>query len=335
MLALALIGTGLALRIGQGRNLRLHHLLPGIAFVFFLICSARHNGLFLVAGLAFLSGLLLLRSSGLRSSALIASLLFLLPLCSARLLDRVLTDTRVYPAASLLSFDFSGVAIRHSQDPEFRAKYQGPAAHALLRPGHTLEELDNRYRPEDWLSLAAEKPQGMGAPILRHWDSGQMNALLLLWKAAVLEYPADYLAHRANVTLSLLAWGKRAVTDPACFRDRDPAQASPASPISDTQRILSWRTHQLVQKTPLFRPWIYYITGWILLCGTLILRPHNWQIPAGLLISGLLHESALFILTPAAEYRYSAWMMVAVILAALSLLRTRPPRTLSAAAPRH
>jgi phosphotransferase system glucose/maltose/N-acetylglucosamine-specific IIC component len=69
----------------------------------------------------------------------------------------------------------------------------------------------------------------------------------------------------------------------------------------------------------LFKPWPYFAAAFLLLGAALLLRMHNWRLAAGLLVSGLLHEFALFFLAPASEYRYSAWMMVTVILAAFIL----------------
>lgn len=322
MLGAALVGAGLVLRVADAARSGSRALFWGIGLAFFVVCSVRHNGLFLVAGLTLLAGVLRYQTSGIRSAVVTGLLLFLVPVTVALLLNRALTDTPTYPLASLLSFDVSGITVRRGGDADFDARYQAPASFALLRPGHKIAELRRWYRPNDWLFLTSPMSRDIQGkpPVLLPWDAPRLLALKALWQELVLKYPEDYLAHRFDVSLSLLAWGDRLVSDPACFLDRRTVPGTHIDKRTTLQKVLGWRLDWVVQKTPLFRPWLYYALAWLMLGAALILRPYNWQVIAGLLVSGLLHESALFFLAPAAEYRYSAWMMVTTVLAAFSLL---------------
>jgi hypothetical protein len=318
-LGASLIATGLVLRIGADRPLR--RLLWGSAAAFFAVCAVRHNGLFLVAGLALLAGMLLYPERGMRSAVLTALLLFLIPLTAAQLVNKALVDTPGYFLAGLLSFDVSGVAVRQNIDSDFNARYQAPASVALLRPGHQLSELRRWHQPQDWLYLAEEMSRDIHGepPVPMRWEASHMQALKPLWKEIVLKYPADYLAHRSDVFLSLLSWGERSVGDPACLVDRVVMPGALVRERTDFQKVLGWRLDWVVKTNVLLKPWPYFLAAWALLAVALLLRPCNWRLAVGLLVSGLLHECALFFLAPATEYRYSAWMMVTVFLTIFTL----------------
>jgi hypothetical protein len=320
-LGAGLIGAGLVLRIGPERRFAQHALVWGSGAAFFVVCAVRHNGLFLVAGLALLAAVLLYPSRGMRSAVLTALLLFLVPVAAAQLANKALVDTQAYFLAGLLSFDVSGVAVRQGSDSDFNARYQKPASLAFLRPGHQLAELRRWHLPQDWLYLAADMSRDIQGepPVPMQWNASHMQALKPLWKEIVLAYPQDYLAHRSDVFLSLLAWGDRLVRDPACWVDRVIVPGVPVTERTTAQKVLGWRLDWVVKSYPLFKPWPYFAAAFLLLGAALLLRMHNWRLAAGLLVSGLLHEFALFFLAPASEYRYSAWMMVTVILAAFIL----------------
>ena len=322
MLGAALVGTGLVMRLADARRRTQDTALWGAGLAFVAVCAFRHNGLFLLAGLALLAGVLRYPQCGMRRAVATCLLLFFVPATLGQLLNRALIDTPSYPLASLLSFDISGIAVAQSGDAAFSARYQDAASVALLRPGHQLAELNRWHKPEDWLSLATKNPDEMQSepPVPAVWDAQRLQALKVLWRELVQRYPADYLGHRLNVSLSLLAWGDRLVSDPACFRDRGDSAGAQIDDRNNLHKILGWRVNWLVQETPLLKPWLYYVLAGLLLGAAVTFRPPRWQLAAGLCVSGLLHETALFFLSPAAEYRYSAWMMVATLLASSALI---------------
>ena len=113
-LGAGLIGAGLVLRIGPERRFAQHALVWGSGAAFFVVCAVRHNGLFLVAGLALLAAVLLYPSRGVRSAVLTGLLLFLVPVTAAQLANKALVDTHAYFLAGLLKMR-SVVANRRPQ----------------------------------------------------------------------------------------------------------------------------------------------------------------------------------------------------------------------------
>lgn len=322
MLGAAMVGAGLLLRIRHGSELSgLYAVLIGI--VFFLICLLRQNGVFLVAGLATLAGSLHYVAGRRRSAPALCLALFLGPFLAANVLNKWIVDVRTYPLSSLLTFDVAGVAVRHADDDEFNERYHDISEVSLLRPGRELSELARWYTPKDWMYLAVmmTKDTAVEPPVLRVSDAQRMSALFQWWRELLREYPGDYLSHRFDVFMALLAWGGRAVADPACFSDRGEVPGIAAPVKTQIHDFLAWRLDWVVQETILFKPWLYYGISLISLVLVTVFRPTNWVTAGGLLASGLLHETALFVIAPAAEFRYSVWMMVATMLAVVVLFR--------------
>jgi hypothetical protein len=79
------------------------------------------------------------------------------------------------------------------------------------------------------------------------------------------------------------------------------------------QRILIWPV-KLISKTLLFRPYVYFVLG-LVLVPVSYLRRHG--LAAMVLVSGLGYELGLGLVTAVPEYRASHWMMVASCFAAL------------------
>jgi hypothetical protein len=73
-----------------------------------------------------------------------------------------------------------------------------------------------------------------------------------------------------------------------------------------------------VADTPLFSGWVYFVVGIVLipLC-------RRDRIAGVLVASALLYELGLFWVTPALDYRYVHWMVVATIIAAIRLFVLR------------
>jgi hypothetical protein len=81
------------------------------------------------------------------------------------------------------------------------------------------------------------------------------------------------------------------------------------------QRALAW-PGKVLSRTLLFRPFVYFVLGLVLAPIAFVRRN---GLAAMVLVSGLLYELALGIVTAAPEYRDSHWMMVATCFAGLLL----------------
>lgn len=111
--------------------------------------------------------------------------------------NRLLTDERSWPVASLLVLDVAGIAVRKADDPAFVTRHGASITQALLRPGHTLAELNEQYRADDWLYLTRPRPPASEGPVSFHWNEERTRALSATWREPVQRYPLAYLAGRA------------------------------------------------------------------------------------------------------------------------------------------
>lgn len=81
------------------------------------------------------------------------------------------------------------------------------------------------------------------------------------------------------------------------------------------QRVLGW-PGKLLSRTVLFRPYVYFLLGLLLVPVAFVRRN---SVAAMVLVSGLVYELALGIVTAVPEYRDSHWMMTATCFAGLLL----------------
>lgn len=327
MLGAALVGTGGLLHGGQSPSPKAAR---GWFFAAFaaltLACTVRHNGLVLALGLAWIPAASARPPRSWRRLLPLTVALMLLPAVVGVATNRLLTDRPSYAVASVLAFDVAGIAMRHAEAPDFTARYATAAQQALLRPGHRLSELGAWYRATDWMALASPVAGRGDPPVWSHWDAAHTQNLRVFWRDLVSAYPLDYLAHRRSLISALLATGTLTPIDPVCmsserirapFGNRLRDITYERSPV---QKIMAWRLARLIESISLFHPWFAYLLAVSLLALCCWRRLPNRALAGALLGSGLAHETALFLLAPAAEYRYSAWLFVATAIAVLAML---------------
>ncbi|MBK7539119.1 MAG: hypothetical protein IPI49_27885 [Myxococcales bacterium] len=149
-----------------------------------------------------------------------------------------------------------------------------------------------------------------------------------LWRT-ISAYPMAYIKHRLRVTAAVIdleskhqsgAIIKRAARDLTFMHEQGLATG-----VSKAQMKLSRKLHWVSWHTPLFVPWVY-------LALTLLLLPLAWRQrdTMALLLSGLGMESSLLLLAHSVDYRYSHWMVLTTVLAAI-FLATRRLRAAQAA----
>ncbi len=142
------------------------------------------------------------------------------------------------------------------------------------------------------------------------------------WKSVIADHPGAYLKHRWWTFQEVIGatrnypWGSA-----IRHRDQDPPGLTRAG-IGSRSSALQDRLHKhavwLVMHTQLMRPYPYLL----LALALLILSLRHRDVLA-LLLGGLSMEASLFFTAPTPDLRYSHWMMLCALLAAVILFARR------------
>ncbi len=138
------------------------------------------------------------------------------------------------------------------------------------------------------------------------------------WLQLPIDYPKAYWQHRTYVSKNLLGWQQdlaypNYVFDPQLMTYKDnPPIIFVQKPIAKlVQTKLSSMT-----ETPLFYGWAYALLALFVFVLALIRR--HW-FAAMISLSGLCYVLPLVILAPSSDFRYLAWLLLASMLAVVSL----------------
>lgn len=248
-----------------------------------------------------------------------------------------LTDQKTHAWVSLSVFDTAGVIVRLSDRDEQQALYnQIPE---IMRHAKTVDAILQTYSPRYWRTLFQDEPTALRDPPVSssenpaEWvttgfsqlDATELKQLQQLWLSLPRNYPVQWLSHRFAVFAYTLGLNDQRLWTPAMMNPngfpknlethygRNPEQTT-------LQQIVEGRIASL-DRLWLFRPWFYIIIAVIAVIVTLLrLGPQHID-TALLAVSGLLHEAALFLLAPSADFRYSHYLIFATILSSLMLAR--------------
>lgn len=196
------------------------------------------------------------------------------------------------------------------------ARWAGPLSDDELRPllaGANLHvdrdlqrELAAHYDPRNYLEFS-QHPQ----PLELSQTPEQRDAIRHAWRTLVLHEPLAYAHHRWLVFRQVLEL--RAPSRPPAFVTTDDLY-SRTTP-SAIQRAWFWLVRAI---GPLwYVPFIYLAVG---LCLLALART---RLEFALLGSGLVYELGLFAGAMTGDYRYSHWMIVTVVLAAVLIAHRR------------
>jgi hypothetical protein len=154
------------------------------------------------------------------------------------------------------------------------------------------------------------------------WD--EWDALSRAWKDLVLSEPRAYLAHHWDVYRKLIGYDEvpRAPVynlhiEYEVVVEEIQHNAGHSGAQVYAAKVLYW-----LDETPLFRPWIYAVVGLVLL--VLFVRD---RVTEAFITSGLLFELSYFPVGGDPDFRYSHWMITAVVIAAVILFVKRRARS--------
>ena len=286
--------------------------IAGLA-LFVAACAVRHNGFAAVVPLVFF---LFEWRSGMRwwRRTAIAVAAAVLAVGGMFAVSRVLTTQTI--KLSLAFQDVVGVIAFSEErtDDELREVLRGvpiTVESGIQARCRRLYELRGAWRITQGDEPLMAYP---GSPA--EWD-----ALTRAWKSLVLGEPEAYFAYHWDTFARMIGVNEipRApvynlfVEVDAAVPELD-HNAGHSTVQAYSARVLYW----LSDHTFLFHPWIYAVAGLLLLA--LFVRD---RLTAGLLTSGFLYELSFFPAGADSDYRYSHWMITAVVIATVLLFVQR------------
>jgi len=200
----------------------------------------------------------------------------------------------------------------------------------LLAPTRPLIDHDfhatlrARYTPNDFSNLILGEQRIWDLPILgdKAAPPEQRDAITRAWKQLVFDHPGAYLAHRAATFAAVLGMSDRSPGVMVMTKRGQHKDMSRQTGVSTAElKLQAWlqrRAEALANHTPLFRGWFYLALALLLL--PLCFRQRD---ALALVLSGLGLEASLFPLAGTPDFRYSHWLVVSVILAAILLIARR------------
>jgi hypothetical protein len=262
---------------------------------------------------------------GLRRYALSAAA-WLATALAAFAIDGALTDKPMHNwSSSLATHDIAGTLafVDHDlPDAELRAELAGTG---LLVDRDIHAAIRAVYSPSDYLPLLYD-------PAHRLWDlpingyvpapEAQRDAIERAWWQTLRAHPWPYVKHRLATMREVVDLGStHALGAPVKRAFRDPDYAANQGLATGSSRLQAKLTHWMVWlslHTPLFVPWIYAALALVML--PLARRQRD---VLAILLSGLVLEASLLPLAASRDYRYSHWMVITTIIAAIVLATRR------------
>ncbi|KAB2882119.1 MAG: hypothetical protein F9K40_23650 [Kofleriaceae bacterium] len=180
------------------------------------------------------------------------------------------------------------------------------------------------YRPWNFYHLVAPGPSRVfDLPLDGTSPPAHRRAMRDAWQRVIVRYPGAYLEHRWRVFAEVLGVTRR-VPFGAAIRHGDQPVAhmrqlglDPADSWG-AQRTLHRKIVWLTFKTRILRPYLYVVLALLLLplC-------RGGRDAFALLVSGLVMQASLFPTAQTPDLRYSHWLMVCAVLAAIVLFARR------------
>jgi hypothetical protein len=232
--------------------------------------------------------------------------------------NAALEDYKLHLWTSLAAYDITGTIAMVDEDlsdAEIEAQLAGTELQVHHDIQATMREL---YLPSDILPIVNHPTKALWyLPIngIAGPPEEQRDAIARAWKDTVTRWPLAYAKHRFSVLAECLGLGGTTAGGAVPRRDyRWPEyvhQLGMGTGWSKLQRRLERLNRTLIRSTPIFAVWMYLVIALVLLP---IARHRD---ALAILLSGLGIETTLLVFAPSLDYRYSHWLVICAILAAI------------------
>lgn len=228
-------------------------------------------------------------------------------------LNRIATTRNAHSwTASNAIHDIAGTLCnaRPLSDVEIRGELTGVR---LQQQRDLQKHLCDEYDPRWWLALSNEA-NGMFDP---RPDESERAARSEAYIRVVRNHPRAFALHRWRVFAALIGLDGGVPDEPVCQTFAGtPAQSAKlrlARELTNFQSIVGDWIRRLAG-TALFLPWVYLVLAAAFLAFAVALRD---GLIVALLSSGILYECSYFLGAAGAPFRYSHYMIVCVVVAAM------------------
>lgn len=227
-----------------------------------------------------------------------------------------LVEKRVYPwQTAAAPLDIIGT-LRFAELDNDQLLRETPGV-PWAEPQDTAARIRKYYRPNaSFLDLT----QGPAAIIDYPSTDAHRSALTAVWRSVVLVHPGAFVRHRLGVFRAQLAaraliWTRftNAETSEDLVHHRAEYSAIQLAWISVMQRI--------------DQTWLFHVGLYFVLALALLPFCRRERLAFVMLMSAIGHEVGLLLVAPAIDYRYSHWMVVATLIAAIILFARRRARS--------
>ncbi len=241
---------------------------------------------------------------------------------SAFRFNDAIADHDLHLWTSLAAYDIVGTLAfvdRDLSDAELEALFAGTDVLVHQDIHATIREL---YTPTDFLPITNHPTKTLWSLPINGYvppPEPQRDAIERVWKETVTTWPLAYAKHRLSVMAEVTGLGTSEASGAIAKRDYRWAdhvhRIGLGTGWSKLQRKLTGFNRWVVRATPLFSVWMYVVLGLALL--PLAIRRHRDV--AALLLSGFGLEATLLFFAPSPDYRYSHWLVICTIVAAIVL----------------
>lgn len=232
--------------------------------------------------------------------------------------NRALTERETHPwHNSLALLDIAGM-VAHAPvevgDAELRDLLAGV-------PGVPRESIRQRvravYRPDVWWPLAHGDDRVFDPPD----TEAARDAVAHAWRRLLSAYPGAYVAHRWSVWKWVV--GLRHSRSAGAVWDGFTANDAQIGMISHQASHAPLQARWIAALHGLEPTMVFH--GWVYLAVALVLLPlcRGNRIAFALLASGIAYELSLLLVAPSADYRYSHWMIICALAAAVLIFAAR------------
>jgi hypothetical protein len=243
-------------------------------------------------------------------------LLALLLIFGGRAYNR--TAARTYNWADSPLWDLTAISVRSGEMLVPRFLLRDPSANDELR---TLERYYTPYSAARLFYLD-------GGRLVFPQSATEARTLLRAWRAAIVAHPRDYVWHRSTVASLLLAIDDYPID--ILFLENPPQssevgrctggwrlrfqESSATTAIRDVLRRLI--------RTPLYWTWLWALAAIAAAVAGARLGGMRGRCASAIATSGLCYVAPVFLVAPAAHFRYTLWLYAATAIAIVLLAST-------------
>lgn len=229
-------------------------------------------------------------------------------LATSKTIRPILDADHRYPSQYIMLYDLAGIAQRTSlvRIPE-----------SFRSDTYSIEHVLDAYRTYSGNHLFFQTDERKAPPLIFREDN--QDELRAAWIEGIISFPAAYLKHRVDAFWMLLS--SPAIINAFPIISDDPRLGAPLPGREWAAARLGEAVVATSIHTPLYTGWFWAcVLVAVTVVGLARFRRHDaYKVGAALGASGLLYLAPYALVSPATDFRYIYWCVVAGVLGAVAL----------------